>query len=164
MSDSALHASAFHVGEFGGYFSVADGEDVDAADVPGLAVAQLVIRPENDGVIAADDDVFGIEACVGIAGEPGAPEFDDGGFSLDAAAVGGGGRVFEDGVISQELGQAVGIVTVEGIVEMVDGGAGGLLRGWHGNLRRGKESREQGQRYYESGEAHGVLQAGKVSG
>src|ERR1051326_6061742 len=55
------------------------------------------------------------------------------------------------------------IVAVEGIVEVVDGGAGGLHRGRHRNLRRGKEIREQEQGYYERGEAHGVLQGGKDS-
>ena len=50
-----LARSAFHVGEFGGDFAVADGEDVYAADVPGLAVAHFAIDPEHYGAIAGDE-------------------------------------------------------------------------------------------------------------
>src|SRR5437588_462889 len=94
--------SPFYVGELGGYFALADGEDVDAAQVPGLAVAHLAIHPEHYGAIAAYDDFLSFELCVGIVSEPSAPEFDHGGFARDAAAVGGGGSVFEDGVVRQE--------------------------------------------------------------
>ena len=40
-----LARSSLHISEFGGDFSVTDGEDVDAADVPRLAVAHLAIDP-----------------------------------------------------------------------------------------------------------------------
>src|SRR5947209_6652741 len=94
--------SPFYVGEFRGYSSVADGEDVDTAEVPGLAVAHLAIHPEHYGAIAAYDDFLGFELCVSIVREPSAPEFEHGGFARDAAAVGGGGGIFEDGVVRQE--------------------------------------------------------------
>jgi hypothetical protein len=95
-----LSTSALHIGEFGGNFAVADGEDIHATDVPGLAVAHLAIDPQDHGAIAADDDFLGIEVGVGVAREPSAPEAGDGGFTFDAAAVGSGGRVLEHRVFS----------------------------------------------------------------
>jgi hypothetical protein len=131
----ACARSALHIREFGRNFSIAHGEDIDSADVPGLAVPHLAIDPKHHGAIAADDDFLGVEMGVGVAGEPSAPEVDDRGFAVDAAAVGSRRGVLEDGVIGQERGQGVGVVTVEG-------------GSWepHGSWR-GKTNRQTGPRH-----------------
>jgi hypothetical protein len=77
-------ASALHVGKFRGYFSIAHGEDIDAAEVPRLTIAHLAVDPGDYGAIAADDDFLGLELGVGVTREPRAPELDDGGLAFDA--------------------------------------------------------------------------------
>lgn len=119
--------SAFYVSELGGYFAVADGKDVHPAQVPWPAISRLAINPAHHGAIAAHDDFLGIEASVGIMGEPRTPELDDGGFALDAAPVGSGRGIFKNGVVGQERGQTMNVVPVESIVEAVNGGACRLL-------------------------------------
>jgi hypothetical protein len=133
--------SAFDVGEFGGDFAVADGEDVYATQVPGLAITDFVVDPTDDGAIAADDGFFRVETRIRIAGEPGAPKRDYIGASFDALAIRGRRSVLEDGVVSKKVGERIGIVTVESVIESVNDVAGGLLFGWmHGKLTRRREA------------------------
>lgn len=138
-------SSTLYVGKFGGDFAVANCENVDATDVPGLPIAHLAIGPKDDGAIAANDYIFGVENGAGVAGEPSTPEVDDCRLALDAAAVGSRGSVFEDGVVGQPEREGVGVMAVKGIVEAVDDltGAEGwrILRCGHGqwSLRGGSD-------------------------
>src|SRR5260370_37746669 len=86
-------ASALHIGELCGSFSMAHGKNVNAAQVPWLAVAHLAIDPQHCGPASADDHFLGLEPCVGIAGEPSALEIDHGDLSLYASAVRSGRSV-----------------------------------------------------------------------
>jgi hypothetical protein len=49
----STRSSAVHIGELGGYFSVAHGKNVNAAQMPWLASTHLAINPSHDGLIAA---------------------------------------------------------------------------------------------------------------
>ena len=53
--------STLHIGELCGHFSISHGQNVNAAQVPRLAVAHLVISPEYCGPISADDHFLGFE-------------------------------------------------------------------------------------------------------
>src|SRR5579863_6925361 len=95
----STQSSAFHIGELCGYFSVAHSKNVDAAQVPWLAVTHLAVNPSHNDATLAHDDFLGLEPCVGITREPSAPELDHGGLSFDSASIRRGRRVLEQGVI-----------------------------------------------------------------
>ena len=60
-----LHSSALHIGELCRYFSISHSKNVNAAQVPWLAVAHLAIDPQHGGPISADDHFLGLEPCAG---------------------------------------------------------------------------------------------------
>src|ERR1035441_1661465 len=120
--------SALHIGKLGGYFSISHGKYVNAAQVPWLTVAHLAVDPEHCGPPSADDHFLGLEPCVGIADEPSAPEFDHGGLSLDASAIGSGRGVLEHGIVGQKRCQPISVVSIEHFVEAVNGCARHLLQ------------------------------------
>ncbi len=110
LAGSTCVISTLDVREFGGDFAIANGEDVYAAQMPGLAVAELAIDPQHCCAITGDDHVFSLEVCVGVAREPTAPERDDGGFTFNAVAVRGGRGVLEDRVVGEQRSERVGVV------------------------------------------------------
>jgi len=103
----------------------ANAEDVDSPDVPGAAVALLVVHPEHHSAVGRHDDVFGLEARILVAREPAAPEGNHSLLPADPLPVRCRRRVFEDGVVGQPLRQRVRVVAVERLIESIDDIAGG---------------------------------------
>jgi hypothetical protein len=92
----------FHLTELCGRFSVAHAKNINAAQVPGLAVAHLAIDPLHHGTIPAYDEFFGLESRVGIRRELSAPELHHRRFSLDSPPVRRRRRILKDGVVGQK--------------------------------------------------------------
>ena len=61
-----MRCSSFDIGKLRCHFAVADGENVDSANVPRLSVALLAIDPEHDGTVATYDHIFRVEDCISI--------------------------------------------------------------------------------------------------
>src|SRR5207248_10033048 len=109
-----------YVRELRSHFSVTDGEDVNATQMPRLPVATLVIDPAHDGTIATDNDFLGFESRIGISREPFPPERDDRSLALDPPAVRCRRCILKHRVVSQQRGHSIGIMTIECLVEVLD--------------------------------------------
>jgi len=89
--------SPFYLSELCGHFSVAQAKNINATQVPRLAVAHLAIDSLHNGTIPAYDEFFGLESRVGITREP-LPELHHRRLSLDPPPVRRRGRILKDRV------------------------------------------------------------------
>src|SRR6266498_3116478 len=102
-------------------FAVADAEDVDAADVAGLALAvDPVIDPADGAAVAAGEDVLAVEASVWGGREEPFPEATNAVLACEALTVRGWVGVLEHAVVGHEGHDGVDVVAVEGLVESMD--------------------------------------------